>query len=518
MNARINKEIRTLLPAFALTVLAPLITLPLLAFWERDGVLSLGLFLSTMSCLAMGAALFGEEFNHRTMGLLLSQPISRQKIWREKMLVLGVAIALCFGAASLWGFFYVGNTMGSGDKQAAVITLFAFAFGIFCTVPYWTLSLKSMVGAVAFAVSTPAGLLTMMHVLADYYPQLKLPESQGGELYLVVLTLALYFGLFYWLGRGKFLHLQVVETQWQELKLPDQAERALAWPVKQFMSGRGGIWGNLISKELHLQRPGFVLAVLFGMLFPLEAMAWKLSKSETAIDTAVGFLAATFVIYFLLIPLITGGVCIAEERNWGMLGWQLTLPVAKRSQWFVKVSVALGTSLVLGVIFPITVFELCKWLFNLPLNPFTNPDSPLGNGSNKPGNLLCFLVYLILPCMAILASSLSTNTMKAVVMALVMTILAFSCIQPAVMAGEWVIPYFEIRSSWLRIHADWQVARLMISITVVLILGLILFFSFRSYVTGEVSSRRRWLQPLILLLSISGCLFALNLVIRSWSY
>ena len=257
------------------------------------------------------------------------------------------------------------------------------------------------------------------------------------------------------------------------------------------------------------------MAVVSSVVFFFGAASWRLSKSEWATTAATVIMATSFAINFILNSFIAGGVCMAEERNWGMLGWQLSLPASRRSQWVVKVSVALGTSLVLGVILPITVFELCQWLFNLPLSPFTSPDSPLGNGSDKPGVLLCLLVYLILPCMAILASSLSTNTMKAVVMALVMTILAFSCIQPAGIAGEWVVRHYASR--WLHIDANWQVDRPMIGITVALILGLILFFSFRNYVTGEISSRRRWLQPLILLLSIGGCIFALVMALPNWN-
>jgi hypothetical protein len=202
-----------------------------------------------------------------------------------------------------------------------------------------------------------------------------------------------------------------------------------------------------------------------------------------------------------------------------MLGWQLTLPVARRRQWIVKVFVALLTSAVLGMILPILLFELCKWLFHFPLNPFTNPNSPLGNDPDQPGYLLWLLVYLVVPCMAIMASSLSTNSMRAAVLTLVMIVLGFVCIQPAVMTAEWVVRHFQLRSSWLHIYINSQMDHPMIGVTILLILGLILFLSFRNYTAGEVSSRRRWLHPLILLLWINGCLFALDLVMAlvSWN-
>src|ERR1700688_2943285 len=58
----------------------------------------------------------GNEFQHRTIGLLLSQPVDRLKIWAEKwsvtiIAVLSAALVYCLGwraaldqDASLWGF------------------------------------------------------------------------------------------------------------------------------------------------------------------------------------------------------------------------------------------------------------------------------------------------------------------------------------------------------------------------------------------------------------------------------
>ena len=218
---------------------------------------------------------------------------------------------------------------------------------------------------------------------------------------MVACILAGYFVLCYWLGRKMFLALEVTDSPGREIALPDRLQPLFAPLWQVLMPGHGGPLRSLITKELYLQRVSFGMAVVSSVVFFFGAASWRLNKSEWTTTAATVIMVTSFALNFLLNSLIPGGVCVAEERNWGMLGWQLSLPASKRSQWFVKVSVALGTSLVLGVIFPIAVFELCKWLFNLPLSPFTSPDSPLGNGANKPGNLLCFLIYLILlPCMA----------------------------------------------------------------------------------------------------------------------
>ena len=46
----------------------------------------------------MAGSSFGNEFQYRTFSLLLSQPIARSVVWREKMLVLGAGILASLAA------------------------------------------------------------------------------------------------------------------------------------------------------------------------------------------------------------------------------------------------------------------------------------------------------------------------------------------------------------------------------------------------------------------------------------
>ena len=45
-----------------------------------------------VACVLMAGSSFGNEFQHRTLSLLLSQPIARSVLWRDKMLVLGAGM------------------------------------------------------------------------------------------------------------------------------------------------------------------------------------------------------------------------------------------------------------------------------------------------------------------------------------------------------------------------------------------------------------------------------------------
>ena len=103
MNARIIKETRSLLPVFCVTLLAAIA--PRLV-WSRETAQAVGMCVFTICCLDHGkASCFGNEYQWRTMPLLLAQPVPRGRIWNEKMLVLGTALGvglvlylLCFPA------------------------------------------------------------------------------------------------------------------------------------------------------------------------------------------------------------------------------------------------------------------------------------------------------------------------------------------------------------------------------------------------------------------------------------
>src|SRR6266436_9619674 len=100
MKRRIIKEFRPLLLPFCFALAAA----SCVAFLKHvEGMLvseeSVGFFvvLSSFALFAtvvlMTALSFGIEYQQRTMGLLLSQPVERFRLWKEKMLVEMSAIA-----------------------------------------------------------------------------------------------------------------------------------------------------------------------------------------------------------------------------------------------------------------------------------------------------------------------------------------------------------------------------------------------------------------------------------------
>src|SRR5258708_521886 len=100
MKRRIIKEFRPLLVPFcfalaAASCVAFLKHVERMVFNEESvgffaGLSSFALFATVV---LMAALSFGVEYHQRTMGLLLSQPLERFRLWKAKMLVEAGAIA-----------------------------------------------------------------------------------------------------------------------------------------------------------------------------------------------------------------------------------------------------------------------------------------------------------------------------------------------------------------------------------------------------------------------------------------
>ena len=101
MNAFVKKEMRLLLPGF-------LAGLPLVLLTWRQPEWGASSYSEKMAglCLLFGAVLvlvmgtFGREFSSGTFSMLLSQPVSRIRIWGTKILILAAM------TISLWAIWF----------------------------------------------------------------------------------------------------------------------------------------------------------------------------------------------------------------------------------------------------------------------------------------------------------------------------------------------------------------------------------------------------------------------------
>jgi hypothetical protein len=391
MNARLIKETRGLLPMFAGTL--PLIVVPTL-IWPPAGF---GYFALGVACVVMAGSSFGTEFQHRTLSLLLSQPIARSVIWREKMLVLGAGMA-----TSLIALLVSLVVSGPVSGRVEWLTLALIPLCAFCGAPFWTLLLRQGIGGMVAAVGAPGGILAVYALMVE-----QLGGKEPAALVTGILCLLfIYCAVVYWLGYAKFKRLEAVDAPSRELSLPAGLEDFLMRPLTKLFSRFRGPFATLLKKEFRLQQISFLLAGVFVLI---AVVGFCLAKRYP--EVAVGTAGGDLFIYVLVLPLVAGAISVAEERGWGMAEWHLTLPPSALKQWSAKMLAALSTSLVLGLLLPAAIFLVADPLFGKPGARTSLPPAPA---------IFCWVLgQLLLTSVAVYAASFARNTLQAILAAFV---------------------------------------------------------------------------------------------------
>jgi hypothetical protein len=107
---------------------------------------------------------FGNEFRHRTISLLISQPIGRMKIWDEKLSAMLIAVVpvllICaWQAAYFWshGASEIWKRVPD-EAMSAIVEGVALWFIItVASAPYWTLRSRSMLGGLGLLLVQSVG-------------------------------------------------------------------------------------------------------------------------------------------------------------------------------------------------------------------------------------------------------------------------------------------------------------------------------------------------------------------------
>jgi len=403
VNPRIAKEIRVLLPAFGLTLSASV--LPLL--WPSGpehwaAVLAWMGILYSIGCLIMGALVFGNEFQQKTMSLLLTQPIPRTSIWKEKMLVLGGAIVIGTGALCVALLFFATQLLARGVAEWIAFGL--IPLGAFCTTPWYTLQARStLLGAVG-ALGPPIAILLLNGLVNElmHTPQV---EPFSGTALLIAYCVAAY-----WLGYRRFRTLQDLDPFSQELTIPARLESLLLRPFRRLSAGFTGPFGSLVKKELRLQQISFLGAGLFCLVAVAGTLLYQRHIAVGgSLDLGELMLVIGFVTYMPLLPFMAGAISVAEEKAWGVTDWHMTLPPSVLKQWSTKMLVTLSTSLILGLMLPIALLLGASILGLLDHPESLIPEMPI--------LLVPVIGHLLLTSVAVYAATLSSNTLRAIMLA-----------------------------------------------------------------------------------------------------
>lgn len=387
MNPRLKKEFRELFPAFCATVV--LIAVPFAVGGEQVEVFPFVAL--ALGSVAMGGLTFGSEFHHRTFSSLLSQPVPRSLIWKEKMIALGTALLLTSAMALVLNF-------GKDPKDA--FAMLAAPLLVFSAAPLLTLFARNGIAGGVFAIALPGLLIAAVAAVAPYFP----PESKVPEVLGTVLLLA-YCVASYALGFRLFLRIEVIEGLGRDLRLPVQLEQLTVLPKS---TGPTSPFLALLRKELRLQQMSLLLAATFVAVAVMAFLLYLLRPDRAGL--AGGLIAAAFTIYVVIFPLLAGAMAFAEERTWGLSEWQLSLPPSGSAQWGIKAGLLLTLNLILGLLLPAALFAVGRWFLASRL--------PGGPDIVSPELFLAVIIQLLVVAIAAYAGTFSANTLKAMLVAL----------------------------------------------------------------------------------------------------
>jgi hypothetical protein len=282
----------------------------------------------------------GNEFQHRTLPLLLSQPIDRMEIWAEKMSVsmvatLSATLVFCVSWRAVL-------------PQAPVFWMVAgvWIIAMIASATLWTLIARSTLGGMVLTGGVAYVFFIPFLIRRDWIPETLTTRS------ITVFLVLGYAGVMLWFGRRTLARFQMTGgPAGEDLLMAGPSVMPEAW-AGWFRCRPTGMVLNLIRKELRLLRA-------LWLITPLGLVGWmclSMFGDKTKRGPVLAIIMATAVTP--LIAVLAGTLSLGEERSSGMHSWQMTLPVSARRQWLIKLCTALFAGLVGAVLLPMLVLNL----------------------------------------------------------------------------------------------------------------------------------------------------------------
>jgi hypothetical protein len=403
MNAALRKEIRLLLPAWIVALVAA--TVPAWIMGLDDQVCFI---LFAAGALLLSLSSFGLEMSLGTFPSLLAQPRPRLDIWRLKigLLAVGLLLVVMVAAFSWWlrmrtifaetnyTDFAVLEILWPGRVHSLLLlVVIAFAGGLWTTI-----LIRQMAAAFWFAILVPLVLY------AASLPVLKrLSEDEDTSFFMAALAVlsCVYAVTGYCLARWSFLRAQDKQAQ--------EATGAATWSfLPAFATPHWPVMA-LFVKELRLQQATLSIAVALGLLH-LTALA-ALVYLPAGMAFNYSFVHDVGMVWCVA-PLLVGCASVAEERQGRTLEGALCLPVGRLRQFAIKLLVAFGLGILFGAVMP--------WLLE-QLRPAPMMVHGMITDLGLPGLLLTATIITAIGCYV---SSLSGTLLQALGAAIGLCVMA----------------------------------------------------------------------------------------------
>jgi ABC-type transport system involved in multi-copper enzyme maturation permease subunit len=427
MNALVKKEVRLLLPSWVAILLLSTI-LPWV--WEKDeSIIGVAMAVSFFGTILIALDSFGREFSLGIFSSLMSQPVERREIWRNKikLLVAGVAIIFIAQLASyeLWFHHWLpvsGAThwMSPGPNWwlwiggMIALILVALSGGL------WTVLLIRQVAA-AFWITflVPAGIVMFIVLLVP----VKLLNDDHAATALFFSLAAIYSAAGFWLAHRLFHRAQDVAwtggvinfSRWRYFERKEQASVSRR-EHRPFAA--------LVKKEFQLHSVSLVgasaLLALHILVFFLRAYAIGAQKN---VDSFTAVISEFFWIFWLALPLVLGSTAVAEERKLGVMDGQFCLPVSRRRQFALKFLSVMIFGTLLGGMIP--------FLLEVMAAKLGVPNEMFKGGSFLSGDFAGALLSIsalaaVLAWVSFLASTVTKNFLQAISLSIASCLLIFT--------------------------------------------------------------------------------------------
>ncbi|HUF25156.1 MAG TPA: hypothetical protein VMN81_13575 [Vicinamibacterales bacterium] len=285
--------------------------------------------------LALGAYVIGHEHTHRTMAVLLAQPVDRRRLLLIKLGVLTPMLALLSEA------FWRITLSEFGEPRPGLALALLPALGGLCVAPWLTMLTRNQLGGMMLTGLVGGWSLITITVLTAKLSDLDFDQAEQLGLAIWVRVMYGFAAVSAVLAWPTFMRLEAIEGAGPAIHLPRWFRRT---------PGAGGshpVW-LLIAKELRLQQLTFVMAVLFIVGETIRSVLE--TRGLVPPGGAVG--DVLIPVYFGAVALVAGSLASAEERQFGMIESQQLLPMSGRQQWAIKAGVAVVLALLLGLGLP----------------------------------------------------------------------------------------------------------------------------------------------------------------------
>lgn len=366
-RTRIRKEVRQLQwPWLLIAVAAILSTRPPSSTWSfyYDAVswaFLTGIFVGIPLLASLPA---GYEFEHRTMALLLAQPIERAKLWREKHLVAAI------GILPVALIFFLSPMLNDPDDPRFWITAVLWMVTMSAAATFWTMLAKSTLGGLVLNTAANVLLLVGWTYLAD---RLRAAKVLNGTVTAAAIVLFVCYAVtMVWLGRRAFLRQQAVEGLAAEDAFGSMLRFIVPPTVREWLPCRPtSPTLNLLRREFWLLRPVWIFGLVNTLAWICLLLLHQVPRKGHEASVAV----IVLIVVSPLSAILAGAMSMGEEKTLGTHLWHMTLPISIAKQWILKLVVAIVAGVVCSTGSPILVLSIAGSLAGGPMTYFG--DDPL---------------------------------------------------------------------------------------------------------------------------------------------